>query len=136
MEVKLSSLSTEFIYQVLTFYAEKMREVDVVNNFFAQVGDKISEEISALCNVCRNFTQLDEEIDSEHGMSEFKLMNVDILFEILKELDSAKSSGVVDLGSNFIFDAIAAIPEVFVKLINLSLISGILKMIGNVRKSP
>lgn len=97
---------------------------NVVNRFFAQVGDKIGEEIK-LNVLNRNFVQLSDKISNEYGMAKILPINNVILFDILKELDCNKSSGVTDISSNFIFDAIAAMPDVFIKLINLSLSTGV-----------
>lgn len=64
--------------------------------------------------------QLDPAI-SDTTMDDFIPINVDKLLEIVKELNESKSSGIPDISSSLVYDAIFAIPEVFVKVINLSL---------------
>lgn len=67
--------------------------------------------------------QLDEAPDTT--MDEFGLIDCTMLLEIVNSLSDSKASGVKDISSRLMFDAISAIPENFVKIINMSLRTGV-----------
>lgn len=69
------------------------------------------------------YKQLDLRI--ENGLTEFKLVNISEFLEIVKELKCNKSSGVKDLNTRAISDAMNIILEVFVKICNKSLVDGL-----------
>lgn len=53
------------------------------------------------------------------------MINVEKFLEIVDELSYTKSSGVDDLNSRLIIDAMKGIPDIFVNICNKSLQSGI-----------
>lgn len=91
---------------------------NIVNDFFATIGDNVIEVTER-----DNFIQLDPKPDSH--LTEFKILDCNGLMEIIKDFDVFKSSGVDGINSCIMLDAIRAIPEVFVKLVNLSLQTGV-----------
>lgn len=46
------------------------------------------------------------------------------LLEIVKDIGSSKSSGIKDLNSKLVIDSIYSIPEVYVKICDMSLTKG------------
>lgn len=97
---------------------EEWETAEVVNNFFASVGDKVTNGLN-----CGDCVQLDQEADSE--MSSFKLMTSSELLTIIKDFDVHKSSGIQNINSKIMLDSIRAIPAVFTYLVNLSLKTGV-----------
>lgn len=92
--------------------------VEIINNFFANIGKNVD-------NTDDRYTsqnQLDPIPDVV--MEDFGRMDSTSLINILKELNETKSSGIEKISSTIIF-AIYAIPEIFVKVINLSLETGV-----------
>lgn len=69
------------------------------------------------------YQQLDPP--NEYIMDEFSSMSVNEFLKIVDELSYAKSSGVDDLNSKLIIDAMRGVQDVFVKICNKSLQSGI-----------
>lgn len=92
--------------------------VNKINEFFASIGENI---MKGLPNI--DYKQLYSANDKLKN--EFNLMSVGRFLEIVNELSHTKSSGVDDLNSSFIIDAMQGIPEVFVKVCNESLCSGV-----------
>lgn len=90
---------------------------DTINEFFATVGERISEELGSL-----SYKQLDRSIDFE--FSNFPLMSVDTFIDLVADLKTSKPCGIEDLNSKIIIDAMCALPELFTKLCNSSLING------------
>lgn len=97
---------------------EEDNTADVINKFFAMVG---TNRGASNRNI-NEYKQLDPAPDVV--LEEFIPITCDNLIDILKELNENKSSGVNEINSTLIFDAIYAIPEIFVKIINLSLSTG------------
>lgn len=67
--------------------------------------------------------QLDQEVEPE--MSMFRSTTCNEVLNIIKDFDVHKSSGVQNINSKIMLDAISAIPTVFVDLIILLLRSGV-----------
>lgn len=87
---------------------------NIVNYCFATVGDYVAKNID-----CVEYRHLDPVPDTE--LFEFKHIDCNTLFEIVKDFEVHKSSGSKNINSRLMLDARRAIPDVFVKLINLSL---------------
>lgn len=89
-----------------------------MNKFFATVADRITASTD-----CGAYQQLDPpEVETLNNFSNF---TVDGLLEILGELSINKSSGIDGLPTSIIFDAIRAKPDIFVKICNKSLETGV-----------
>lgn len=95
----------------------EMECADVINNFFATVGERISEK---MINI--EYTQLDAE--SDVFFEDFPLMKVDDFLKIVSELKPSKPSGIPDINTRVIIESMKAIPLLFTKLCNLSLTLG------------
>lgn len=93
--------------------------VTIINNFFANIGK--NNNINGVNYTSQN--QLDPTPDET--MENFCKMDSITLINILKELNKSKSSGIEEINSTIIFDAIHSIHEIFVKVINLSLETGV-----------
>lgn len=92
-----------------------------INYFFATIGNRTANT--------GNYGDIDAILldpASQVKLMEFTPFTCDSLLEILKELSLHKSSGIKDISTSLLFDAIKAIPEVFVKLCNKSLECGVL----------
>lgn len=93
--------------------------VEEVNRYFAQVGERVSAEInSSTCEILDN-----EVVDT--AMNFFNRLTVTRFLEILSELNLSKSSGIPELNSRLIINAMKTRPEVFVHICNASLNLGI-----------
>lgn len=99
------------------FLCTEEESVEVINNFFAGIGEMVIQNQNYV-----EYKQLDDKLDD--GLLEFKCMNVNDFLEIVKELKSNKSSGVKDLNTVFILDAMKVIPNIYVKICNKSLKDG------------
>lgn len=83
--------------------------VNRINEFFAAVGENIMEGLPTV-----EYKQMDPPNDC--SKNEFALMTVVKFLEIVDELNYSKSSGVDNLNSRLIIDAMKGIPNVFVKI--------------------
>lgn len=92
--------------------------VEQINNFFAEVGERVIKSLPHL-----DYTQHDEEVDIH--MKEFELMGSTEYYDIIKEMDYSKASGVCDINTTLLLDAMKALPNVFLDICNSSLKSGI-----------
>lgn len=98
-----------------------MDRVDEINNYFATVGERVVDEITFVPT-----QMLDERvIDTE--MSYFNEITISRFLEIVSELKTTKSSGIEDLNSCLVIQAMKTIPHVFVHICNRSLREGILQ---------
>lgn len=95
----------------------EQESVEVINKFFATVGETVTRNQPVI-----DYKQLDERVEID--MNNFKAMTVDSFLKIVGELSYAKSSGIDDLNSKLIIDAMKAIPEVYTKICNESFKSG------------
>lgn len=66
---------------------------------------------------------IDPEPDTE--FSNFLPFDCNSFLETIKELNENKSSGIENINSKLILDAMKAIPHVFVRMLNMSLASGV-----------
>lgn len=91
--------------------------VNEINEFFARVGDRITitEEVS--------YKQYDER--KQCILEHFTPISESTLLDTLKEFNVHKSSGIKDLPTDLLFDAIRVKPDIFVKLCNTSLETGV-----------
>lgn len=92
---------------------------DIINSFFAQIGNNL------LGNTVINLKKVSIDPRPDTEFSRFGLMDCNSFFDIIKEMKENKSSGLQDINSKLILDAMRAIPEVFVKIINISLNTGV-----------
>lgn len=92
--------------------------VNEINDFFAHVGDRIIFEECSLPHI-----QLDES--SSTPLNNFTLFDEASLLDLLKEISTHKSSGIKDITTDLLFDAIRSKPDIFVKLCNRSLETGV-----------
>lgn len=95
--------------------------VEQINNFFAEVGERVIRSLPDLA-----YTQNDEEADIY--MKEFGLMGLTEYYDIIKEMDYSKASGVCDKNTTLLLDAMKALPNVCLDICNTSLKSGIFPM--------
>lgn len=93
--------------------------VEIINEFFAGIGINHGDS-SDKYNLQDQLDPMPDEV-----MEVFGEIDSTSLINILKELNESKSSGIEDINSTLIFDAIYAIPEIFVKVIHLSLQTGV-----------
>lgn len=91
---------------------------DEINKFFALVGDRTASTLSD-----ELFTQKDTP--AVGIMEKFTPFTYGSLLDTLKELSPHKSSGIRDIATSVLFDAIGAVPEVFVTSCNRSLETGV-----------
>lgn len=91
--------------------------VEIINCFFAGIGEMVVQN-----QRYEEYKQLDCKLDDK--LLEFDDMTVNDFLEIVKDLKSNKSSGVKDLNTRCIIDAMRAIPNIFVKICNKSLHEG------------
>lgn len=89
----------------------------IINNFFAKIGSSLS------ANMREENIILGPECVNE--MTDFLLMNCSQFLEIVGDLKANKSSGIEDINSKLMLDFMRCKPDLFVKVINLSLTSGV-----------
>lgn len=118
----LGSKSNQKIGRVFEYGSDTLCDeetsVNVINEFFAYIGENIMKDLS---NV--EHKQLDPPNDTVKDG--FNLISTVKFLEIVDELNYTKSSGVDDLNSRLIIDAMKGIPSIFVKICNKSLQSGV-----------
>lgn len=89
---------------------------NILNDFFASVGERVCENLASL-----NYIQLDDVTDS--NLCEFPLMTVDAFQNIVSELNVNKPSGIPELSTKVLLEAMQAVPLLFIKMCNSSLIT-------------
>lgn len=90
---------------------------DLINCFFASVGERVAD--------CMGFEpplQLDSHVET--AMEEFPLMNINTFMDIVSESNVDKPSGISEINTKIMLDAMKAVPLLFTKLCNCSLITG------------
>lgn len=103
-----NSISIERVFKYGTEELLSLQNsVNEINEFFATVGDRV--EVST-CN--EHFVQYDPP--GSCLLTTFTLFTCESSLEILGELSVHKSSGIQDLPTSLLFDAIRAVPEIFV----------------------
>lgn len=85
------------------------RTPNIVNKFFATIGESVSKQIDSVY-----FTQLDNRVDI--SFNQFTQMTERESLDIVTEFSLNKSTGINDLCSKLIFDAIESILGVFRKI--------------------
>lgn len=115
---KRSEKTIERVYYYGTnVLCDEFETVRIINEFFASIGGNI--------NLISNEGEVTLGPVGDGEMSEFCPMTCNVFLEIIGELKSNKSSGLQDINSRLMLDIMNSLPEIFVKLINLSLSSGV-----------
>lgn len=96
---------------------EELDTANIINEFFSSVGERVSSDLGHLPDV-----QLDEKPDCELG--NFPLLRVSDFMDIVSELKVSKPSGISDINSLCVIDSMLALPVLYTKLCNSSLIDG------------
>lgn len=97
---------------------ELQESADEINSFFATIGDRTATSVNNT-----PFRQLDQP--SSEKLMAYTPFTCESLLETLGELSIHKSSGVKDVSTRLLFDAIRAVPRIFVELCNRSLETGV-----------
>lgn len=90
---------------------------NIINEFFSTVGERVSKDLGHL-----PYVQLDDKPDLE--LANFPLMSVADFVSIASELKTNKPSGILDFSATSVIDSMFALPELYTKLCNYSLIEG------------
>lgn len=92
--------------------------VGIINDFFAQVGDRVASNLDD-----KPFLQRDDQPPTL--MENFSELTEAGLIKILADLSTKKSSGICEISTGVLVDTIRARPDIFVKLCNRSLETGV-----------
>lgn len=107
--------SCKIIDRVFIYVSEQLCTVeetaDFINFFFANIG---ADNVGIEAEGPDQLYTIDPKPDSK--LEYFAPINCEAFIEIIKEFKDSKSSGVKDISSKLILDAIFSIPDVFVKL--------------------
>lgn len=105
-------------YHGTTNLCPEEQTADVINDFFASVGSNVGHDASI------NSSEVNIGPYPKVELLGFEPISQSVFLDIIKDMKENKSSGIQDINSKLILDAMNSIPEIFVKIINMSLSTG------------